>query len=89
MGHGSLVPPPSVSLSELCAVGEDGRAGCSDFSSIWARTGWAVGDVWLGFGFRGVERAVIMRTTVMRQMDNRVISCDLEQQNDGSVLLAG
>lgn len=89
MGHGSLVPPPSVSLSELCVVGEDGLAGCCDFSSIWARTGWAVGDVRLGFGFRGGELAVSMRTRVMRQMDSRVISCELEQQKDGSVLLAG
>lgn len=70
-------------------MGEDGLAGCSDFSSIWARTGWAVVDVRLSFGFRGVELAVIMRTRVMRQMDNKVISRDLEQQNDGSVLLAG
>ena len=70
-------------------MGEDGLAGCSDFSSIWARTGWAVVDVRLGFGFRGVELVVIMRTRVTRQMDNKVISCDLEQQNDGSVLLAG
>ena len=71
-------------------MGEDGVAGCSDFSSVWARAGWAaVGDVRLGFGFRGVELAVIMRTRVMRQMDNKVISCGLEQQSDGSVLLAG
>ena len=92
MGHGSLVPPPSVSsvsLSELCVLVEQGVVVCSCSSSILARTGWAVLDVGLSFGFRGVEVAVIMRTRVMTQMENKVISWGPEQRDDGSVLLAG